>query len=172
MEEEEYGDAILSRLPMRLVRSELLPGVMPTRQVEPRGAIWVEVAVGEHAVQVINTHLGLDEQERLEQVQALLGPDWLGHSECREPAILCGDLNLRPRSRAYRLLAERLRDVQREVRRPAATFPSRWPLVRIDHIFVKGAVQVRTVETLYNRLAQRASDHLPLIAELALGVKS
>jgi endonuclease/exonuclease/phosphatase family metal-dependent hydrolase len=173
MEEEQYGDAILSRLPMRMIRSDLLPGVTPMRQLEPRGAIWVEVAVGRHAVQVITTHLGLDEQERLEQVQALLGPNWLGHPQCHEPVILCGDLNFRPRSRAYRLLAGQLRDAQIVNRRPSATFPSRWPLVRIDHIFVKGALEVRVAETLRTRLAQRASDHLPLIAELALGnVKS
>jgi endonuclease/exonuclease/phosphatase family metal-dependent hydrolase len=168
LEEEQYGDAVLSRLPMRLVRSDLLPGVTPTRQVEPRGAVWVAVAVGERMVQVINTHLGLDEQERLEQVQALLGPEWLGHPECREPLVLCGDLNFHPRTRAYRLLAAELRDAQLETSRPAATFPSLWPVVRIDHIFVKGDIQVVAAETNRTRLAVRASDHLPLVAELRI----
>jgi endonuclease/exonuclease/phosphatase family metal-dependent hydrolase len=171
LKEEQYGDAILSRFPLRLVHSGLLPGVTPTRRVEPRGALWVEAAIGEQAVQVINTHLGLGEQERLEQVQALLGPDWLGHSACREPLIVCGDMNFGPRSRAYRLLASQLRDVQLEGkgRRAAATYPSRWPVARIDHIFVKGGLRVLGAESPRSRLALRASDHYPLVAELRMG---
>jgi endonuclease/exonuclease/phosphatase family metal-dependent hydrolase len=166
--EEQYGDAILSRYPMRLVRAALLPGAT-SAMIEPRGALWVAVTIGETEVQVLNTHLGLSEPERLQQVETLLGPDWLGHPDCREPLIVCGDLNLRSRSKAYGRLANRLRDVQREVpRRPAATFPSRRPIVRIDHIFVQGEVQVLTAQTARTSLAVRASDHLPLIAELQL----
>jgi endonuclease/exonuclease/phosphatase family metal-dependent hydrolase len=40
--------------------------------------------------------------------------------------------------------------------------------VRIDHIFVQGEVQVLTAQTARTSLAVRASDHLPLIAELQL----
>ena len=79
-------------------------------------------------------------------------------------------MNFRSRSGAYRSLANRLRDVQLEAgRRPAATFPSRRPLVRIDYIFVQGAIQVVATQTARTSLAIRASDHLPLIAELQLG---
>jgi endonuclease/exonuclease/phosphatase family metal-dependent hydrolase len=168
LEEEQYGDAILSRYPMRLVRSGLLPGANSTA-IEPRGAIWATVRVGDQEVQVLNTHLGLSERERLEQVHALLGPEWLAHPDFREPLIVCGDLNFRSRSPAYRLLAERLRDVSRcDGRRPAATFPSRRPIVRIDYIFIGGDFEVLSAEAARTALAVRASDHLPLIAELQL----
>jgi endonuclease/exonuclease/phosphatase family metal-dependent hydrolase len=164
--EEQYGDAILSRFPMRLVRSDLLPGAA-SPLVEPRGALWVAVTVGESEVQVLNTHLGLSARERLEQVTALLGSDWLGHPDCREPLIFCGDMNFGPRSKPYRMLAQRLRDVQLEqTGRPSGTFPSRRPLVRIDHIFVQGPFRVLAAGSVHTRLAVRSSDHLPLMAEL------
>lgn len=124
--------------------------------------------IGGHKVQVLNTHLGLLARERQAQIEALLGPDWLGHPDCREPVILCGDLNFGPRSKVYRQLAAGLRDAQLESngRAPQPTCPSLWPLVRIDHIFLKGALQVQTVGPAKTRLAKQASDHLPLVAEL------
>jgi endonuclease/exonuclease/phosphatase family metal-dependent hydrolase len=42
------------------------------------------------------------------------------------------------------------------------------PLLRLDHIFVSRSVRVRGTETLDEALARRASDHLPLVAELDL----
>ncbi|MEP3930341.1 endonuclease/exonuclease/phosphatase family protein, partial [Rhodopirellula bahusiensis] len=58
IEEERYGDAILIRLPMRLIRSDELPFSKPHR--ERRGAIWVEVTTGQgRSIQIINTHLSL-----------------------------------------------------------------------------------------------------------------
>ena len=94
VEEERYGNAILSRLPMRLVKRAVLPGSGWGR--EPRGAIWVSLEADGPAIQVINTHLGLSRRERLTQADALLGPDWLGHPDCRGPKILLGDLNAGP----------------------------------------------------------------------------
>ncbi len=167
--EEQYGHAILSRWPMRVVRSEPLPTLLP-KKLEPRGALWVELDVGGQWVQCFNTHLGLLAAERLQQIQWLLGPDWLGSPQCREPVIFCGDLNAGPRSPVWRQLAARLVDVQsvRTDRRPEKTFFSRWPLRRIDHIFVGGPWGVQDVQVIRTTLARKASDHLPLIAELRL----
>jgi endonuclease/exonuclease/phosphatase family metal-dependent hydrolase len=118
-------------------------------------------------VQVINTHLGLRRHERLAQVNALLGPDWLGHPSCREPVIVTGDFNAVPGSRAYRRMAERLCDAQLapHIRRPRATFPVGLPFLRIDHVFVSRSIEVTRVETLRTPLTRRASDHLPLLVD-------
>ena len=59
VEEEEYGDAILTTLPERLVRSGPLPTLPRMRGLESRGALWVAVEVDGVELQVINTHLGL-----------------------------------------------------------------------------------------------------------------
>jgi endonuclease/exonuclease/phosphatase family metal-dependent hydrolase len=162
--EEEYGDAILSALPSRLVRAEALPG--PAGR-EPRGALWAAVTLGEDEVQIVNTHLGLGRRERLAQAEALLGPRWLGDPACTGPVALVGDLNAVPGSRVYRRFAARLTDAHRAApSRTRCTFPSRLPLLRLDHVFVGGGFEVVRVETYRGPGARLASDHLPLVADL------
>ena len=163
--EERYGDAILTALPGRLVKGEGLPSTG-----EARGALWVEVDIGERKINVINTHLGLGGRERVRQVAALLGPDWLGNDAChRSPTILCGDFNAIPPSGAYRMLARSWRNVQTQARpRAGATFPSRLPLLRLDHIFISPNIGVEKVRVLRDPVSRIASDHLPLVAELRI----
>jgi endonuclease/exonuclease/phosphatase family metal-dependent hydrolase len=164
--DELYGDAILSRLPARLVKADQLP-MQGMR--EPRGALWASIQVGTFELQVINTHLGLRGQERLQQIEALLGSEWISHPECREPCVLVGDFNAPPRSRSYRRLASRLSDAfAMSNRRPEPTFPTRYPVLRLDHIFVSPSIEVLHVQTVRTALARFASDHFPLIAELKL----
>jgi endonuclease/exonuclease/phosphatase family metal-dependent hydrolase len=168
--EEEYGNAILTHRPSQLVKAEALPGWARKPSLEPRGALWASVQVGGIEVQVINTHLGLRRHERLAQIDTLLGPHWLGHQACREPVILVGDFNATPRSRAYQRLAAHLCDAQTEARlpRPKATFPSRLPILRLDHVFVSRSIRVLRVETVRSPLARIASDHLPLLVEFQI----
>lgn len=169
--EELYGDAILTARPSRLVKA----GPLPLRaRAEPRGALWAAVQAQGGEVQVINTHLGLRGLERLNQVQALLGPDWLGGPKCTAPFILLGDFNAVPHSRAYKRLAARLRDAQAAplVHRAQPTFPGRMPVLRIDHVFVSAGVEVTRAEPIRTPLARRASDHLPLLVEFRLTIPS
>ena len=167
VQEELYGNAVLSRYPLRLVKAGPLPDLLPPRHVEPRGVMWVEVNVRGRAVQVVNTHLGLLGIERQRQVEMILGPDWLGHPDCGGPVILCGDLNAGPRSAPYRAAAGRLRDAHAAADgRPGRTCPSQWPLVRIDHVFVSPGFEVAGAEVVRTTLTREASDHLPLVVEL------
>ena len=160
--EEQYGDAILTSLDMRLVKSAPLPSL-----AEQRGALWVEVEWNGRPVQIINTHLGLSRRDRSGQVSALLGPAWLGHPDCTSPRILLGDFNAVRSSLAYRQIAARLDDAWRSTdAKPARTFPARLPLLRLDHIFVDRTIHVREIGVLQSRLARTASDHLPLFARL------
>ncbi len=165
--EEEYGNAILTHRPSRLVKAGPLPGRTGRSAPEPRGALWASVNLGGTDVQVITTHLGLRRSERLMQVDCLLGPQWLGHPACREPVILLGDFNASPRSRAFQRLASRLRDAQAAMphQRAKCTFPSRMPVLRIDHAFVSRSVHVVRVESVRSPMARAASDHLPLMIE-------
>lgn len=167
---EEYGDAILTTRPSSLVKAEALPGLPDRPGLEPRGALWASVQIGGAQVQVVNTHLGLRRRERLAQVDTLLGPDWLGHPACREPVVLLGDFNAVPRSRAYRRIAERFLDAQlvSRLQQPRPTFPSRLPMLRIDHVFVSRSIKVLRCEIVRTPLARVASDHLPLLVELQI----
>lgn len=165
--EELYGDAILTPRPCRLMKAELLPTWGRRAFVEPRGALWASVNIGGAEIQVINTHLGLRGPERLRQVDTLLGPDWLGHPACREPVIIAGDFNAIPRSRVYQRIAAHLSDAQRWLgtSRQRPTYPSRAPLLRLDHVFVSQSIEVLGAEVIRTPLARIASDHLPLLVD-------
>lgn len=170
--EEEFGDAILTALPMRLVKAGALPGIRFPVRIESRGALWAEVRLGRTAVQMLTTHLGLVRRERRNQAGALCGADWLGHPACGDPAILAGDFNFLSRSRAYARIAARLRDAQRLApsSQSEATFPARYPRFRIDYIFVSQSIEVDRVEAVRTEATQVASDHLPLVADLRVPV--
>ena len=167
MMEELYGDAILTAHPCKLMKAEALPCWNGGPFVEPRGALWVCVNLRNIEVQIINTHLGLRGPERRKQVEALIGPDWLGHSACRDPVLVVGDFNAIPSSRAYVRLAARLQDAQKlaNSHRRQPTYPSRAPFLRLDHVFVSRSIQVLRTEVIRTPLARRASDHLPLAVD-------
>ena len=170
VEEEQYGDAILTCYPERLVKAGPLPGLTPTLGLEPRGALWIEVTIDGTPVQVINTHLGLAPREQQRQAAALAGLDWLRREECRAPVILLGDFNATGASVVYRTLTSRLHDARRlsPKRRATSTFPSRLPFLRIDHVFVSAGVRVLDVDAPYAPPIRVASDHLPLVMDFEL----
>lgn len=170
--EEEYGDALLSALPLRLVRAGPLPKPAGVPKLERRGAIWTALALpGGGELHAVNTHLGLVPLEQRGQIDALLGPDWTGADEfARGPSILLGDLNATSRYAAYRRLSARHRDLQRDFpAEPVRTFPCRLPMLRIDHVFATGAVKALECWVPNTAAARIASDHLPLVMDLEVG---
>jgi len=169
-EDEKYGDAILTHLPMRVIKTGTLPGHLPGGKLEPRGALWVAIDLHGTEVNIINTHLGLSSRERMLQIKALLGDEWLGRLNADQPVILCGDFNCVPSSKGYRLLCSRFLDAQAELKehRPTCTFYSRLPSFRIDHVFIQPGIRVTGITVPCSELAKVASDHLPLIADLTI----
>lgn len=165
--EEQYGNAIMSRHPIRLVQAGALP-TFTRRLLEKRGALWTAIRFGNREVQIINTHLGLQRQEKVLQAETLLGVEWAAHSLCRPPLVVCGDFNAIPLSPAYRRFRRVFRDAQLSVGgyRPRNTWPSRFPFFRIDHVFTNHEVAVRNVEVPRDRMTRAASDHLPLIVDV------
>jgi endonuclease/exonuclease/phosphatase family metal-dependent hydrolase len=172
VEEEQYGDAILTALPERLVRAAALPGYPRVRGLEPRGALWVAIDLGNGVeLQVINTHLGLVPQEQQRQATTLLGEKWLLSEGFTAPAVLLGDFNATPYSQTYRMLHTVMRDAQAGRRvSPTSTFPSRFPFMRIDHVFLAGEIEVVNVTSPYDARSRVASDHLPLVVDVEVKV--
>ncbi|MBC6981088.1 endonuclease/exonuclease/phosphatase family protein [Caulobacter sp. 17J80-11] len=170
VEEELYGDAVLTHLPERLVHAASLPGITGVPGNEPRGALWVAVDVGGVELQVLNTHLGLVPREQRLQAAALVGREWLGHPDCRDPVMLVGDFNATSVTRPYARVASRLRDAQKTpaVPRTVPTFPSGFPVLRIDHCFISPSVRITGVQAPFSPLARMASDHLPLVIDFEL----
>lgn len=166
-----YGHALLSRFPLTLKKVTTFPA--PSRDSEPRGAIWAQVALdaphGSGTLDVISTHLGVRRYERAKQSLELLGDGWLASPELGRPSILCGDFNAVVNGTTYRRIASRLTDAQRALgRRPKATFPSFFPLLRIDHVFVTADVRVVSAHVPYDSRSRRASDHLPLVIDVEI----
>ena len=170
VEEELYGDAILTRHPERKMKAAALPGYDRVRQLEPRGALWVEVDLDGQPLQVINTHLGLVPREQQNQAAALAGSGWIDHPDRKGPTVLLGDFNVTSASLVYRTLAAKLTPARKvaEKKSPSASFPSVLPVLRIDHIFVSPEVRVLDVFAPYDPVTRAASDHLPLVMDFEL----
>ena len=166
--DEQYGDAILSRYPMKLRKAQELPSVTTRVCPESRAAIWVEIETPRGAVQVINTHLGLGRRERFMQAQLLAGPEWLSGVATGDSLVLLGDFNSLPGSPPFQLLARHLRDARTFIRPTPRlrTFPTRLPLVAVDHILVNDQLRVDSIKVVRDAPARIASDHFPLVADL------
>lgn len=170
IEAEEYGDAILSRHPETLVRVGALPTVRGVPGLEPRGALWVRVTIDGVDINVLTTHLGLVPREQRLQAAALVGKDWLGHPDCKGPTLLAGDFNATSITRPYQTLARNHADCQRQLgQKPTLkTFPSGFPAIRIDHVFVSPEIRVTGVRAPFSPLSRMASDHLPLVVDFEI----
>lgn len=170
VEAEQYGDAILTHHPERLIKADALPTVAGVPGLEPRGALWVRLDIGGVELNVINTHLGLVPREQRLQATALVGKAWLKHPMMQGPVILTGDFNATSITRPYRILAARLADAQRRLgRKPSVkTFPSAFPAIRIDHAFLSPEIRPTAVTAPFSPLARTASDHLPLVLDFEI----
>jgi endonuclease/exonuclease/phosphatase family metal-dependent hydrolase len=153
-----HGNALLVRgEPKFYLRERVaLPGL------EPRGAIFAELDLGEGKFRVIAAHLGLLRQSRLEQADALLA----AFLELpRLPTILLGDFNEWRRHRRSSLgVLEPMFGVAPAV----LSFPSMRPMFPLDRILGWPARLVSGLKVHDSPLARQASDHLPLIARVSL----
>ncbi len=165
---ERYGIAFLTHYPFTKIKAEILPGLHHKRKIEPRSAIWIKVDLQDKQLNIISTHLGLRPTERKIQFQALMGKNWLAQIN-NEPVAICGDFNTIPWSRLYKRFSNQYPDVQKKTQEKIyKTFPSRWPLVRIDHIFINKMVSVKNIKVPKTKLSKKASDHLPIIMDMVV----
>ncbi len=177
--EQAFGNAILTALPMQVIRTGMLRRHKPNRN--GRSAIWVEIELPRSPVdgtrpessqprnrlQVIGTHLSIYPTEQLRQAEELVR-EWLEPAKLRGPVVLCGDFNAAPGSATWKTLAKCLRDVEQgRPGRPYPTYFSPYPLLRVDHIFVSPTIRSQS-QVIRSRLAKIASDHLPVLADLQI----
>lgn len=170
IERERYGNTILSRYPIRRIKAGGLHKPRRWHTLARRGALWVEVEAFGAQIQIINTHLGLTPASRLNQARVLAGPEWLENADCRPPVILCGDFNTQPGSPVFRLLEDKLKNVEKlKVNgNTEKTWPSSLPLLSYDHIFISDDLTVEAVLVPADKAARIASDHLPFVVQLSL----
>lgn len=164
-EADDYGIALLASNRLNIEREGCLPAVRD----EVRAAQWARLGVGDFEIDVLHTHLSVKKRERQLQLDALLGETWLEPRLLHPHLIVCGDLNALPFSRVYRTLGRVLRDAQAACPGPKLpTWPSWAPFARIDHVFLGRGFRVMRCQVPKTKLTALASDHLPLIVDLAV----
>lgn len=158
-----HGNALLSRYPIRYQANHDAshPGD------ETRGLLHCVLSLpdGLPEVHTVCVHLGLRESHRTRQLRQLcelvrsMPPD--------APTVVAGDFN-DWQLRGQTLLTDcvDLREAFVEAQgAPARTFPSRWPLLRLDRIYTRN-VRVCRPMALPRRPWSHLSDHAPLAAEI------
>jgi endonuclease/exonuclease/phosphatase family metal-dependent hydrolase len=149
-----YGQMVVSRWPFGA--TEVHDITVAKR--EPRRAIEVEIDAPAGAFRLVAAHFGLSLSERRHQARRLV-------AIARRhpiPTVMLGDFNEWLWPAALRGALGR----ELPARTPHATFPSWYPLLRLDRIFCWPPGAMR--QSFVDRRARRVSDHLPVIADIEL----
>jgi endonuclease/exonuclease/phosphatase family metal-dependent hydrolase len=156
-EDSHFGNALLTRLTIGGVRKQDLT----FRRREPRGAIDVDFEIASQRVRVIATHLGLLPRERRHQVQRIL--ETVADQE-EGLIVLLGDIN------EWLVTGRPLRWLHRRFGqcRAQRTYPAWFPVFALDRIWVHPKEALLCFDAKVTPEARVASDHLPVVADLAL----
>ncbi len=151
------GNVILTSLRVRVQESWALRyPLTPGRHM--RGAVFARCHLEAGSFVVAGSHLSTDPVERPAQAgrlaAALAGID--------QPVILGADLNEPPGGPAWAALTGRLTDQDGS----SVTFPPTG--LRIDAVLVDPRITVKRYQVAQPPAARRASDHLPVVADLEL----
>jgi endonuclease/exonuclease/phosphatase family metal-dependent hydrolase len=155
----QYGTAILSRYRIREWRNTLLPR---PEGGEQRGLLEARIRARGAWVRVFNTHLQHNSQaERLAQIARIR--EIMAQSS--DSVVLLGDLNATPETPEIAAITEDLADAWVEAGvGDGFTYDSVTPHARIDYVLTSSDVVARTAVVV----ATDASDHLPVVVDLAL----
>ncbi|WP_028603156.1 endonuclease/exonuclease/phosphatase family protein [Ottowia thiooxydans] len=155
----EHGNALLSRWPIIKHCHE----DMSDHRFEQRGLLHVEILIGEVPLHAIVVHFGLIPASRLRQT-AQLQRYIAREVPIDAPVIVAGDFNDWGTQVKKLLRAEALHSFEGP---RTFTYPSRLPVVQLDHIYARG-MEPLGLAAPRGRAWSRMSDHLPLIAEFRM----
>lgn len=152
-----HGNALLIRPELALTAQAHhdLPGL------EPRGCVEAVVGKDGHLLRVVGVHLGLLRASRRRQLSTVLG--FLGAGSPL-PTLIAGDFNERSLSVGLGRLAPQFRILS-----GGPTYHSRYPVFPLDRMAVSAGIGRADLHVHRSETAARASDHLPLVAEIVLG---
>lgn len=160
-----HGNAVLSRLPIVSASNY----DVTQHRLERRGLLHCDLARPDGGrIHCICVHLSLTEHQRRRQLQAL-AEHVDRHVPADEPMIIAGDFN-DWRARAGEWLAARLglHEAHTECHgRPARSFPSTMPMLRLDRIYLRGLHAV-AADVHWGAPWSGISDHAALTAQLRL----
>lgn len=150
-----HGNAILIRKSAEILRREVIH--LPA--LEPRGAVMADIAYQGRKLRIVGMHLDLSGLWRRRQAHALLH-----HIACCEPmpTVMMGDLNEWSRASGC------LRDFAKHFSfaECGKSFHARRPVATLDRIMVSEGLSVADSGVHHSATARKASDHLPVWADL------
>lgn len=150
-----YGNAILSRFPILKSTNHQLPAPDPKRAI-----LEIEAEVRGKILRLFNTHMELNRNLRLRQMQEFIVPLILSANTA---AVFCGDLNEGPDEAGVSYLGIYLQDSFKvNSKSGTATFPADNPSERMDYIFLNQACAALE----YQIITSLASDHLPIVVKI------
>lgn len=130
-------------------------------RLEPRGAVIVDVRRDGVALRIVGTHLGLTAGKRAAQAVAIA--EALADRPPR-PTIMMGDMNeWRPQGGCIAIFMQTM-----VFAAPAPTFHATRPVAALDRIAASPDIAILRHGVHASEAARRASDHLPLWADIAL----
>lgn len=153
-----YGNALLSRYPLKSVETILVPDPEPKAYdgyYETRCLLKAKL---ENDLTVLVIHFGLNPDEQENAVKTILAN--LEDEKC----ILMGDFNVVPDDKILLPIRERMVDTAEFFDAPKLSFPSDNPTIKIDYIFVSKDIQV--VEADIPAIV--AADHRPHTATVVV----
>ena len=151
-----HGNALLVKKSVEVLDKELVH--LPS--LEPRGAVCAEVKVDGTALRVVGMHLDLSGLWRRRQAHAILAH--LAERDPPLPSVLMGDLN------EWSTRGGCLRDfaTHHQFAPCGRSFHARRPIAQLDRIMVSPELAIVASGAHASATARRASDHLPVWAEL------
>lgn len=153
-----HGNAMLVRRDIEIVEARSLP--LPT--LEPRGAICCDLKAEGRLMRVVGAHLDLSGLRRRDQVRAIL--TFLDECDRNCPSVVMGDFNQwGTATGAMREFAD-----EWQMLHCGPSFPSRSPIAKLDRIIASDEWASTNCRVHHSALATRASDHLPIVAEMEL----
>jgi endonuclease/exonuclease/phosphatase family metal-dependent hydrolase len=152
-----HGNVVLVReAAVHYTHQLVLPGV------EPRGALVVDMESKSLHLRVIATHFGLLKRSRAQQVDAVLQA---AQNAGERTVLLMGDLNEWRIGKRSGLSG--LQPIFGNFEAFVPSFPSRYPLLALDRILCSPRKILKNIMVHSTPLSRKASDHLPIMAELA-----
>jgi len=160
-----FGNVVMSRLPI----AHHTQYDLSYRSCEPRCVLRADVQVGRQPLHIFNVHLGTALLERRYQAGRLAA--FVNDHRVTGAKIVLGDFNEWLKGHTTRMLNHSMKSVDlRAFLRRRRTYPGVFPMLHLDHIYYDGLLEVVGVELPRTRLTLAASDHLPLVAEVAFPV--
>lgn len=147
-----HGNAILVRKGMAVdaPRRIDLPGL------EPRGAVSVEI---EGRIRVVGVHLGLMRRYRHQQMRQIRA-ELNGHTL---PTAILGDFNEWSPHKGFECL-----ETGFTLHAPGHSFHAARPVAALDRIALCDRIELRDAGVTETGLSRRASDHLPVWADIRI----